>query len=78
MTTELNRSNEKPSILVVDDSTANLELLTGILRKNGYEARPALNGKLACKRFKKLLQSRGDRISCFFYANSRHPGCRIV
>ena len=37
----------KPSILIVDDVTANLELLTELLRKQGYEPRPVPSGKFA-------------------------------
>ncbi|MEP7286832.1 MAG: hybrid sensor histidine kinase/response regulator [Chloroflexota bacterium] len=37
------------SILVVDDVPANLELLTGMLKKQGYRARPALSGAIALK-----------------------------
>ena len=36
-----------PHILVVDDSPANLRLLTRMLRKRGYQARPAPSGALA-------------------------------
>lgn len=35
------------SILVVDDTPANLRLLVGMLAQRGYEARPAISGKLA-------------------------------
>lgn len=37
----------KITILVVDDTKANLHLLTGILAGEGYQARPAPNGRLA-------------------------------
>lgn len=37
----------KPQIVVVDDIPANLRLLTDMLTKAGYLARPALNGKIA-------------------------------
>jgi sigma-B regulation protein RsbU (phosphoserine phosphatase) len=37
----------KASILVVDDTPANLRLLTGMLGRQGYEVRPVPNGKLA-------------------------------
>ncbi|MEK8021747.1 MAG: response regulator, partial [Candidatus Parabeggiatoa sp.] len=41
---------EKPgNILVVDDTPANLRLLTKLLSDNGYEVRPAPNGTLALK-----------------------------
>ena len=36
-------------ILVVDDTVANLKLLTDILSGAGYRARPAANGKLALR-----------------------------
>lgn len=37
----------KGSILVVDDTPANLRLLVGMLTQRGHEARPAISGKLA-------------------------------
>jgi two-component system, sensor histidine kinase and response regulator len=36
-----------PSILIVDDTLANLELLSGMLKDRGYEPRPVPSGKLA-------------------------------
>ena len=50
---------EKPvartaSILVVDDVSANLRVLTGMLKDRGYKVRPAPGGKLA------LLAARRD------------------
>ncbi|QLA14795.1 response regulator [Desulfolutivibrio sulfoxidireducens] len=36
-----------PSILIVDDVAANLSLLSGILKNQGYRARPAPSGALA-------------------------------
>jgi DNA-binding response OmpR family regulator len=36
-----------PNILVVDDTPANLNLLTEMLKKSGYKARPVPGGKLA-------------------------------
>ncbi|MCX5793718.1 MAG: hybrid sensor histidine kinase/response regulator [Elusimicrobia bacterium] len=36
-----------PSILMVDDTPANLELLTGMLKERGYSVRAAVSGKLA-------------------------------
>ena len=36
-----------PNILVVDDTPANLQLLTGMLKKHGYRVRPVPSGKLA-------------------------------
>ena len=35
------------NILVVDDTPANLQVLTGMLKEQGYRVRPALSGKLA-------------------------------
>ena len=40
-------SKRKPSILVVDDTPANLRLLSGMLAEQGYKVRSAPNGKLA-------------------------------
>lgn len=37
----------KPSILIVDDNKANLEMLSWILREHGYEPRPVPGSKLA-------------------------------
>ena len=36
-----------PNIIVVDDTPANLQLLTGMLKKQGYKVRPVPSGKLA-------------------------------
>ena len=36
-----------PSIVVVDDTPANLHLLTGMLRERGYKVRPVSNGEFA-------------------------------
>jgi CheY-like chemotaxis protein len=33
--------------MIVDDTPANLDLLSGMLKKSGYKVRPAPNGKLA-------------------------------
>ena len=43
----LKRDNSKINILVVDDTLENLRLLVNILQEQGYEVRPAPNGKLA-------------------------------
>lgn len=40
-------NDECPSILVVDDTRANLRLLVGILVEHHYKVRPASNGRLA-------------------------------
>jgi DNA-binding response OmpR family regulator len=47
MTTAVSCLNPNPSILIVDDVPANLELLAGILREHGYEPRPVPSGELA-------------------------------
>lgn len=39
--------NEKPSILIVDDLVANLNLLKDILHGDGFKVRPATSGRLA-------------------------------
>jgi phosphoserine phosphatase RsbU/P len=50
-----NRASEQPAnILVVDDTAANLQVLTGMLKDRGYRVRPVPNGKLA------LLAARRD------------------
>src|SRR4030043_480842 len=36
-----------PSIIVVDDTPANLHLLTGMLKERGYKVRPVSSGKFA-------------------------------
>ena len=41
------RQQQSPSILIVDDTPANLLLLTRMLTERGYEPRPVLSGKLA-------------------------------
>ena len=38
---------DKPDILVVDDTPANLQLLAGMLKGRGYKTRPVPNGMLA-------------------------------
>lgn len=45
---DTNRLN-KQEILVVDDTPASLQLLTGILTENGYLVRPASSGRLALR-----------------------------
>ncbi|MBI3924017.1 MAG: response regulator [Armatimonadetes bacterium] len=40
---------DKASILVVDDTPANLRLLSGMLKDEGYRVRPVPSGKLALK-----------------------------
>lgn len=39
--------NSKADILIVDDTTANLRLLSGMLQKKGYKVRPVPEGSLA-------------------------------
>ena len=47
---EDNKPTSAPEdILVVDDTPANLRLLTGLLAKHGYRVRPASDGALALK-----------------------------
>jgi putative two-component system response regulator len=43
----MKKSPALPNVLIVDDASANLELLAGILRERGIEPRPVLSGKLA-------------------------------
>ncbi len=40
-------SKNPPAILMVDDTPANLELLSGMLKGRGYKVRAAVSGKLA-------------------------------
>ena len=47
MLNETIQSQEPPRILIVDDTMANLELLSGVISERGYEPRPVLNGKMA-------------------------------
>lgn len=47
-------ANNKGNILVVDDTPANLHVLAGMLKNEGYKVRPAPSGKLA------LQGARGD------------------
>ena len=39
----------KASIVVIDDTAANLRLLAGMLTKNGYKVRPMPNGEMGLK-----------------------------
>lgn len=41
--------NPNADILIVDDTLANLQLLTNILKKEGYTIRPAISGILALR-----------------------------
>ena len=49
MNDTLSKPIERANILVVDDTPANLRLLSGLLRDHGYEVRPAPSGELALK-----------------------------
>lgn len=51
---DLIKSKNPPAILMVDDTPANLELLSGMLKGRGYKVRAAVSGKLA------LQASRND------------------
>src|ERR1035437_9138046 len=42
-----------PDIMVVDDTPANLQLLTGMLKERGYRVRPVPSGKLAIQAVQK-------------------------
>ncbi len=44
-----NNNNSTASILAVDDTHANLQLLVKILARQGYKVRPAVNGRMALK-----------------------------
>lgn len=44
----------KPDVLVVDDTPANLLLLTGMLKERGYKVRPVPSGKLAIRAVQKV------------------------
>lgn len=48
-------SADIPNILIVDDNPNNLHVLCGILEKEGYRVRPAINGQIALKTAKNLL-----------------------
>ncbi|RJP59747.1 MAG: response regulator [Candidatus Auribacter fodinae] len=43
------RNSEKSEILVIDDTPANLQLLTDILEKSGYRVRPASSAQLGLR-----------------------------
>lgn len=49
---QINEGGLRQSILVVDDTPANLKVLTSILKQNGYNARAVPNGKLALQAIK--------------------------
>ena len=39
--------SSRGNVLIVDDTPANLQVLSGMLKDNGYKVRPAPSGKLA-------------------------------
>ena len=45
----MNPATPRPTIMVVDDSPANLKLLGGLFRENGYQVRPFTQGALALR-----------------------------
>ena len=47
MTIPTSLNPDKPNILVVDDTPANLQLLASMLKERGYKTRPVPNGTLA-------------------------------
>lgn len=47
MTAAIQRADPPGNILVVDDTPANLKLLTGVLSRDGHTVRPAPSGRLA-------------------------------
>ncbi|WP_017303589.1 PAS domain S-box protein [Spirulina subsalsa] len=48
-------SHSSYNIVVVDDTPANLRLLTTLLNQQGYEVRPAINGELALSAVRAML-----------------------
>ena len=55
MNVEGKKSSAKGTILVVDDNPSNLNLLSTILRENGYEVRPAISAPLALRSIRLTL-----------------------
>ena len=47
MTEQQNIKHALAEILLVDDTPANLQLLSGMLKEQGYKVRPVPSGKLA-------------------------------
>lgn len=47
--TETSGNSHPSSVLIVDDVSDNLDLLTGMLKEQGYRARPVPNGRLALR-----------------------------
>ena len=41
------KAGQPASILIVDDTAANLQVLAGMLKDRGYKVRPVPSGKLA-------------------------------
>lgn len=52
MTEKSTHPESAANILIVDDTPANLQILTAMLKKRGYEPRPVPNGKLALQAIK--------------------------
>ena len=48
-------------ILIVDDTPANLNVLSAILGKRGYRVRPAINGALALKAAQKAARPKAAK-----------------
>lgn len=46
---------QRADILIVDDTPANLNVLTAILKQQGYRVRPAISGELALTAAQKVL-----------------------
>ncbi|MGB8298616.1 MAG: hybrid sensor histidine kinase/response regulator [Polyangia bacterium] len=49
MSEDTSRSESGASILVVDDTPANLQVLVGMLKEHGHRVRPVLEGRLALR-----------------------------
>jgi two-component system, sensor histidine kinase and response regulator len=54
MSSKRSSRRAKPDILVVDDTPANLQVLTGLLQERGYKVRPVPNGRLALQAARSL------------------------
>jgi len=55
MTVQASTASKLPDILVADDTSANLALLTGMLTANGYKVRPVTSGVQALQAAKSAL-----------------------
>jgi len=60
MIKNITMSDKQADILVVDDTPSNLDLLTEILKSNGYKVRPVTGGVAACRRSVKVYQGRSE------------------